>query len=64
MHNENKEMARVDGFADMGRGYRESHAWCVFYDVSSGLFFQLEPQTGVIMDLDDPLYIPSEIVIG
>lgn len=56
--------ARVDGLADVGRGYKEPHAWCVFYDASSRLLFQLEPQDGVIMDLDDPLYTPSEIVIG
>ena len=56
--------ARVDGFADMGRGVMESHAWCVFRDAGGKLLFQLEPQTGVIMDIDDPLYIPNEIVMG
>lgn len=56
--------ARVDGQADMGHGAKESHAWCVFYDVGSRFLFQLEPQTGVIMDIDNPLYTPNEIVMG
>jgi len=56
-------MADVEGWADVGRGYKERHGWNVFYDNESGLFFQLEGQTGVIMDIDDPLYIPDEIVM-
>ena len=56
--------ARVDGLADVGRGVLESHAWSIFHDIGSGLLFQLEMQTGVIMDIDDPLYIPNEIVMG
>ncbi len=56
--------ARVDGLADVGRGYQEPHAWCVFYDAGSRFFFQLETLNGVIMDLVDPLYTPNEIVMG
>ncbi len=56
--------ARVDGRADMGRGVKEPHAWSFFYDATSRLFFQLEGQTGVIMNAGDPLYTPSEIIIG
>jgi len=60
-------LARVDGWADMQatppRG-PERHAWCYFLDSVSNLWFQLEPQTGVIMDFDDPLYRPDEIIIG
>ena len=56
-------MADVEGWADVGRGIKERHGWNVFYDPESGLFFQREGQTGVVMDVDDPLYIPDEIVM-
>jgi len=56
-------MGDVEGWADVGRGYKERHGWSFFYDPSSGLFFQMEGQTGVIMDADDPLYVPDEIVL-
>ena len=54
-------MGRVDGYADMGNG-PERHAWNIFCD--GGNFFQLEPQNGVIMDIDDPSYIPDELIMG
>lgn len=56
--------ARVDGLADVGRGVKESHAWCTIRDANSRLLFQLEPQTGVVMDIDDPLYTPHEVTMG
>jgi len=53
---------RVDGYADVGRGSLESHAWIIFTD---GLhFYQLEPQNGVVMDIDDSLYVPGELIMG
>jgi len=56
-------MARVDGYADMGMGKGpERHAWCYF--PVGLLFYQLEPQNGVIMDWDDPRYVPDEITMG
>ena len=56
-------MAEVEGWADLedGRG-PQRHGWNVF---PAGLFFfQMESQTGVVMDIDDPRYIPDEIVMG
>lgn len=55
-------MAQVQGWADAGSGVMGRHAWNVFTD--GDYFYQLEPQTGVIMDMDDPLYRPDEIIIG
>ena len=52
----------VEGWADMGDGYVQRHKWCIFYD--GVCLYQLEPQTGVVMDIDDTKYIPDEIVIG
>ena len=55
--------ARVDGYADVGRGVMECHAWSVFFDGES--FYQLESQKrGLLMDLDDPAYSPREIIMG
>lgn len=56
-------MGDAEGWADVGRGYKERHGWNVFYDSESGLFFQMEGQTGVIMEMDEPLYVPDEIVM-
>lgn len=55
-------MADVEGWADVGRGF-ERHGWSFFWDAESGLFFQMEGQTGVIMDFDSELYIPDEIIM-
>ena len=56
-------MARVQGFAIVaGSNVMERHAWNIFTD--GKYFYQLEPQTGVLMDIDDPDYIPDEIVVG
>lgn len=55
--------AEVEGLADVkGYGVRERHGWIVFTDGKD--FWQLETQTGVIMDIDDPLYVPDEITMG
>jgi hypothetical protein len=56
--------ARVDGYADCRGKGMERHAWCLFFDSDSQLFFQLETMNGVIMDYDDPLYVPDEITMG
>lgn len=54
----------VEGDADVGRGYKERHKWNVFYH--QGAFYQLESQKYTppdrIADLDDPDYIPDEII--
>lgn len=55
--------ARVDGWV-MINGQRKRHGWTWFYDAASDLFYQLEGQTGEIMDFDDPGYVPDEIVMG
>ena len=54
--------ATVEGWADMGNGIPLRHKWCVFYDGVH--LFQFEPQNGVCMNMNDPLYVPDEIVIG
>jgi len=62
-------MARVDGMCRVevagnpGPKYVR-HAWNLFYDSAGGVIYQLEMQTGVIMDLDDPEYVPDEIIMG
>ena len=53
--------AEVEGYADLGEGM-ERHGWGVFTD--GKYFYQMETQTGVIMDIDDLLYVPDEIVMG
>lgn len=53
--------AEVEGYANLGKGM-ERHGWGLFTDGKH--FFQVEPQTGVIMDIDDHDYIPDEIVMG
>jgi len=55
-------LARVDGYADLGRGYPERHVWNLF--TNEQYFYQLEPQNGVVMDIDDPLYVPDELIMG
>jgi len=55
--------ADVEGWADVGRGYKERHGWNLFYSPETDHFFQFEGQTGVVMDVDDPLYTPDEIVM-
>jgi hypothetical protein len=55
--------ARIDGYADMGRGKGlEPHCWTLFTE--GQYFYQLEPQNGVVMNIDDPLYQPDEITMG
>jgi len=54
--------AEVEGWADVGRGVPERHKWNIIFDGDS--FYQFEPQTGVVMEIDDSLYKPDEIVIG
>ncbi len=54
--------AMVQGWADVGRGYKERHAWNIFTD--GQYFYQLEIMNGVVMDIDDPLYVPDEIIMG
>jgi len=55
--------ARVDGYADVGRGYPERHAWSLFFDGEE--FYQLESQTeGAIYDIKDPKYVPDELIMG
>lgn len=56
-------MADVEGWADVGHGYKERHGWNLFYVPEDDMFFQLEGQTGVVMNIDDPLYAPDEIVM-
>lgn len=59
--------ARVDGWVWVPAGYtavQRRHAWNIFYEPEYGTFFQLEPQTGEVMDLDDVKYQPKEIVMG
>jgi len=54
--------AEVEGYADCRGLGMERHGWTVF---TEGIYFyQLETQTGVVMDIDDPLYVPDEIVMG
>ena len=55
--------AEVEGYADLedGRG-PQRHGWSVFPDGPD--FYQMETQTGVIMDIDDARYVPDEIVMG
>jgi len=58
-------MGDAEGWADVGRGYKERHGWTVFTD-GEGLY-QVESQKLIgldIMDIDDPLYVPDELVIG
>jgi len=55
-------MGDVEGWADMGRG-KERHGWKIFYSPESKQFFQFEGQTGVVMDIDDPHYVPDEITM-
>ena len=54
--------AEVEGWADVGRGVPERHKWNIFFD--GDVFYQIEPQSGVIMEIDDPLYKPDDITIG
>lgn len=54
--------AEVEGFADCRGLGMERHSWTVFTE--GKFFYQMETQTGVIMDIDDPLYVPDEIVMG
>lgn len=55
--------AEVEGYADMGDGRGpQRHGWGFFTDGS--YFYQVETQNCVIMDIDDPLYRPDEIVMG
>ena len=55
----------VEGYVDFrdGRGFQR-HKWNVFFD--GGNFYQLESQKKTppneIADLDDPYYIPDEII--
>jgi hypothetical protein len=55
-------MAEVEGWADCrGRGM-ERHGWNIFTD--GKFFYQMESQNGVVMDIDDPAYVPDEITMG
>ena len=56
-------LAEVEGYADMqdGKG-PQRHGWGLFTDTDG--CYQLETQTGVVMDIDDKWYIPDEIVMG
>jgi hypothetical protein len=56
-------LARVDGWANLGNdGYYGRHGWNIFSD---GVYWcQLEPQTGEIVEIDDPRYIPDELIMG
>lgn len=58
----------AEGNADLGRGYLQRHGWTVFPSLEDGgHLFQLESQrkTGYFFkDIDDPTYVPDEIVIG
>jgi len=56
-------LARVDGWANLGSdGYYVRHGWNIFSD---GVYWcQLEPQTGEIVEIDDPRYIPDELIMG
>ena len=54
-------MAEVEGWMLKGSAWWR-HGWNAFYDGTD--FYQLESQTGVIMDMDDPEYKPDEIVMG
>ena len=54
--------AEVEGWADVGRGVPERHKWNIFFDGDS--FYQLEPQTGEIFDIESELYKPDELVVG
>lgn len=54
--------AEVEGYADCrGRGM-ERHGWSLFTE--GEYFYQMESQTGVVMDIDDPKYVPDEITMG
>jgi len=54
--------AEAEGFADVRGLGMERHSWTIFTDGTN--FYQMETQTGVVMDIDDPNYIPDEIVMG
>jgi hypothetical protein len=54
-------MCMVEGYADVGKG-PERHAWNVFTD--GAYFYQLEPQNGVIVDIEDQSYVPDRIIAG
>ena len=56
-------MADVEGNIYHSNGVLKGrHGWNIFTD--GKFWFQLESQTGVIMDIDDQSYIPDEIVVG
>lgn len=49
--------AIVEGWLGSAR-----HKWNIIYDGDA--FYQMEPQTGEIIDLPDDRYKPDEILIG
>ena len=49
--------AIVEGWLGSAR-----HKWNIIYDGKG--FYQMEPQTGVIIDLPDDSYKPDEILVG
>ena len=58
-------MGDAEGYADVRGIGMERHGWTVFTD-GEGLY-QVESQKLIgssIMDIDDPLYVPDELVIG
>ena len=58
-------MGDAEGWADVRSLGMERHGWTVFTD-GEGLY-QVESQKLIgnsIMDIDDPLYVPDELVIG
>jgi hypothetical protein len=53
--------AKVRGWATINNKV-ERHAWNVLPD--GQYFYQLETQTGELMDIDDPRYVPDQLEMG